>query len=75
MAINDPGAVQQEGLDTGIFPFDAFGFTRPSAANPVVYLKATWTFSVPTIKVSTLTLHIASLGTLSNGTRVAYFTS
>ena len=69
-----PEGVEGYALDTGLFPFDAFGFTRPTASTPVVYLKATWTFSTPSIKVSNMTLHLASHGTVSNGALIAYFT-
>lgn len=69
-----PEGIEGYSVDSGLFPFDAFGFTKPSATNPVVYLKAEWTFSTPAIKVSTCTLHIASHGTLSAGTLIAWFT-
>jgi hypothetical protein len=41
-----PGAVGEQAIKTGLFPFDAFEFTDPASATPTLTLKDTWAFEV-----------------------------
>lgn len=56
MAETPPTGILQEGIDTGIHPFDAWTFTRPSASVPTLAGKTDWKFSLPTTTVKSLTV-------------------
>ena len=47
--VNDPGQITTEGIDTGVFPFDAFTATKPSAVPPVVGMTGGWKLLTDTV--------------------------
>lgn len=69
------GRITTEGIDTGIHPFDAWTFTRPSASTPTLAMKSAWKLSLPTLVVSsgtflstaTTRLRVTSTATFLSG--------
>lgn len=74
MSERRPEGVEGYSLDTGIFPTDAFTFTKPTATSPMVVLSSGWKMSLPGISLSNCSVSITSFGNITSASLVLLVT-